>query len=377
MIYHEFKDTKISALGYGLMRLPVLDEDNAKIDVKETEKLLAYAMEQGINYYDTAYGYHRGNSEPVIGEILSVYPRDSFHLASKFPGYAQENHAKCREIFQSQLDRCHTEYFDFYLLHTVSDNNIDWYLDRSYGLIDYLASEKAAGRIRHLGFSTHASLENTRRLFEAYHEHLEFCQIQLNWLDWTYQEARKTLALAQEYGVPAWVMEPLRGGKLAKLEPEYEAQLKALRPDEPISAWSFRFLQSLPEVKLVLSGMSNMDVLKQNIQTFSSFKPLNEQEKAVLFSIAEDMIAKVSAPCTNCKYCLPECPKRLDIPAILEVYNQLAMEPGKWGKPQAFADWEDHKLPAACIACHRCERQCPQGIKIAEIMAKFASKMEV
>lgn len=377
MLYHEFKDSKLSALGYGLMRLPVLEEDNSKIDIAETEKLIAYAMDQGINYYDTAYGYHGGNSEPVMGEILSAYPRASFYLASKFPGYAQENHSKCREIFQSQLERCRTSYFDFYLLHTVSDNNIDWYLDRSYGLLDYLAEEKAAGRIRHLGFSTHASLENTRRLFEAYHEHLEFCQIQLNWLDWTYQEARQTLALASEYGVPAWVMEPLRGGKLAQLAPEYEAQLKALRPEEPISAWAFRFLQSLPEVKVVLSGMSNLQVLQQNIETFSSYKPLNEQEMASLLAIADDMQKRVFAPCTACKYCLPECPKRLDIPYILEAYNQLALEQGQWGRPRAFEDYEDHQLPSACIACHRCERQCPQSIKIAEIMAKFTAKMEV
>jgi len=218
MIYKDFQGKQLSALGLGCMRFPVIDGNMAQIDEAKTAEMVDYAMKNGINYYDTAYGYHGGTSEPLMGKLLSKYPRESFYLASKFPGYDVKNLQNKEQVFASQLQRCQTEYFDFYLCHSVTDTNIDNYLDPQYGLLEYLKAEKAAGRIRHLGFSCHASLEQMERFIVAAEGAVEFCQIQLNWLDWTLQDAKAKVEMLAKYGIPVWVMEPVRGGALAKLK---------------------------------------------------------------------------------------------------------------------------------------------------------------
>ena len=267
MVTKQFQDLKLSALGLGAMRLPVFDGDEARIDEEAAAEMVKYAMEQGINYYDTAWGYHGGNSEIVMGKILSGYPRDCFYLATKFPGYDLSNMPKVEEIFERQIEKCQVEYFDFYLFHNVCEMNIDAYLDdEKYGIFTYLMKQKENGRIRHLGFSAHGSCEVMRRFLDKYGEHMEFCQIQLNYIDWSFQEAEKTVELLKEYCIPVWVMEPLRGGRLAKLSEKDEEKLKAIRPDEKIPAWAFRFFQSLPDEKMILSGMSKMEQLKDNIE---------------------------------------------------------------------------------------------------------------
>ena len=229
MIYKEFQDLKLSALGLGAMRLPVMDGDDARIDEKAAGGMVAYAMEHGINYYDTAWGYHNGNSELVMGKLLSGYPRESFYLASKFPGYDLSNMDKVEEIFEKQLEKCQVDYFDFYLFHNVCEMNIDAYLDRSHGIYDYLMKQKENGRIRHLGFSAHGNYDVMKRFLDAYGEGMEFCQIQLNYLDWTFQDAKSKVELLKEYHLPVWVMEPVRGGKLASLKAEYEKALKSIK----------------------------------------------------------------------------------------------------------------------------------------------------
>ena len=256
MIYKDFQDLKLSALGMGAMRLPVIDGDDSKIDEAAAKEMVAYAMEQGVNYYDTAWGYHDGNSELVMGRALKEYPRDRFYLATKFPGYDLSNMTKVEEIFEKQLEKCQVEYFDFYLFHNVCEMNVDAYLDEKYGLYDYLMKQKANGRIRHLGFSSHGSYDVMERFLEKYGKSMEFCQIQLNYLDWSFQDAKAKVELLKKYHIPVWVMEPLRGGRLANLTDEEEARLKAMRPNEKIPAWAFRFLQSIPEVTVILSGMS-------------------------------------------------------------------------------------------------------------------------
>lgn len=376
MIYKEFKDVKLSRLGYGLMRMPLVDGDNKRIDKEKSAALIDYAMRHGINYYDTAYGYHVGHSETVVaGEILQKYPRDSFYLASKFPGYELENVKNAQAVFQEQLDKCKVDYFDFYLFHTVSDSNIDYYLDPEYKLWETIHKEKKAGRIKHLGFSSHASLENLKRFLELYGEYVEFGQIQLNWLDWTYQKAKEQYEILQAHHLPVWVMEPLRGGKLASLEADEASTLKALRPDEKLPAWSFCFLQTLPAVQLILSGMTTMEALQENIATFSEEKTLNDEEWAALMALADEKLSKLVVPCTACQYCVPECPRRLNIPFLMEAYNKLAFSEGG-SVPSFMADLEDYQMPAACIACKRCEKQCPQSIKIAETMAKLNAKIK-
>ena len=346
MIYKEFQDLKLSALGMGAMRLPVIDGDDAKIDVPVTEKMVAYAMEHGINYYDTAWGYHDGNSELVMGQALSRYPREHFYLATKFPGYDLSNMDKVEAIFERQLEKLQVSYFDFYLFHNVCEMNIDAYLDPKYGIYDYLIKQKENGRIRHLGFSAHGSYEVIKRFLEAYGEKMEFCQLQLNYVDWTFQDARKKIELLNSYQIPVWVMEPLRGGRLAKLSPDAEAKLTALRPDEKIPAWAFRFLQSIPEVTMVLSGMSNEEQMKENIQTYETEKPLNQEEMDTLLSVADGMLNGV-LPCTACHYCVSHCPQELDIPMLLELYNEHKFTGGGFIAPMALSaiPKEKHPMP--------------------------------
>ena len=377
MLYKDFKDLKLSSLGLGTMRLPNKGVDSdVPVDEEETAKMVDYALKNGINYFDTAWGYHNGESEKVIGKVLSKYPRDSFYLATKFPGYDLSNMDKVEEIFEKQLEKCRVDYFDFYLFHNVNDKNIDAYLDPKYGIFDYLIKQKENGRIKHLGFSIHGDFDILKRFLNAYGEHMEFCQIQLNYLDYEFQDAKAKIELLNEYNIPIWVMEPLRGGKLAKLSEEQESKLKALRPDETTVGWAFRFLQSIPGVTMVLSGMSSMEQLEENIKIFSENKPLNEEEMNTLLEIAKGMLKGKVLPCTACRYCTSHCPMGLDIPKLLALYNEHCFTGGGFIAPMAISALPEDKRPSACIGCRSCEAVCPQEIKISEAMADFAKKLE-
>lgn len=375
MLYKNFQDLKLSALGMGAMRLPVVEGDDARIDEQAAADMVDYAMAHGINYYDTAWGYHNGNSELVMGRALKKHPRESFYLADKFPGYDLSNMDKVEEIFEEQLKKCGVTYFDFYLFHNVCEMNIDAYLDPKYGIFEYLMKQKENGRIRHLGFSAHGSYAVMERFLKAYGEKMEFCQIQLNYMDWEFQKAKEKVELLKQYGIPVWVMEPLRGGKLASLSLEDEAKLKALRPDEAIPAWAFRFLQTVPEVTVTLSGMSNREQMEANIRTFEEDRPLNEEEMNTLLSIAGEMVKKTALPCTACHYCVSHCPQQLDIPSLLSLYNEHSVTEGGFIAPMALAAVPKEKWPSACIGCRSCEAVCPQQIKISEAMADFAKKL--
>ena len=375
MVYKDFQDLKLSALGMGAMRLPVIDGDDAKIDEAAAGEMVAYAMEHGINYYDTAWGYHNGNSELVMGRALSKYPRDKFYLATKFPGYDLSNMPKVKEIFEKQLEKCQVEYFDFYLFHNVCEMNIDAYLDKKYGIFDYLMEQKKNGRIKHLGFSAHGSYDVMKRFLDAYGDHMEFCQIQLNYVDWSFQNAKAKVELLKEHNIPVWVMEPLRGGKLASLPEKETSILKSMRPDEEVPAWAFRFLQSIPEVTMVLSGMSNAEQMKANIATFETDKPLNDEEMKSLLALADGML-NGTLLCTACHYCVSHCPKGLDIPRLLELYNEHKFTGGGFIAPMALAAVPEDKQPSACIGCRSCEKVCPQQIKISEAMADCAAKLK-
>lgn len=371
MIYREFQNLKLSSLGFGTMRLPTLGNDG-EIDETKTAEMFDYAIKHGVNYFDTAWGYHNGNSELAVGKILSSYPRESFYLASKFPGYDVSNMDKVQSIFERQLEKCRTEYFDFYLFHNVCEINIDKYLDPKYGILDYLLKQKENGRIKHLGFSVHGSYDTAKRFLEAYGKHMEFCQIQLNYLDYNFQNAKAKLELLKQYGIPVWVMEPVRGGKLARLDEKYEKRLKGLRPDETAPAWAFRFLQSIPEVCVTLSGMSSMEQVKQNVDIFSEYKPLNDEEMKELLAVADDMTKKNTLPCTACHYCTSHCPKGLDIPLLIELYNESLVSNGGFIAPMRISTLPDGKKPSDCIGCRSCEKVCPQQIHIPDALASLA-----
>lgn len=376
MIYNEFQDIKLSALGLGCMRLPVVDGDDSKIDFDAADSMVAYAMESGINYYDTAYGYHGENSEKVVGEILKKYPRDSFYLASKFPGYDPSNHDKVEAIFEEQLQKCQVEYFDFYMFHNVCEMNIDAYLDPKYGIFDYLMEQKKNGRIKHLGFSTHGEIPIMERFLEAYGEYMEFCQIELNYFDYKFQNAEAKVALLNERNIPIWVMEPIRGGQIATLEDSQMAKLQAARPDASAVEWAFRFLQTLPGVTMTLTGSSSMEQLKENIATYAEAKPLTDDEMSIVLGIADDMIARTAVPCTGCKYCVSHCPMELDIPFLIKLYNESVVEgAGSFIAPMALSSLAADKQPESCINCQACMQVCPQQLPIPEVLAKFAKKL--
>lgn len=346
MIYTDFQGKKLSALGMGNMRLPVIGGDDVRINVGAVEEMFDYAMKSGINYYDTAYGYHGGNSETVVGEVLRKYPRESYYLASKFPGYDLTNMPKVKEIFEEQLKKCQVEYFDFYLFHNVCEMNIDEYLDPKYGIYDYLTEQKRNGRIKHLGFSAHGDIDCMKKFLNAYGKDMEFCQIELNYFDYKFQNAKGKVELLNEWNIPIWVMEPVRGGQLATLSDEFAAKLKEARPDEKVPAWAFRFIQSIPNVAVTLSGMSDLQQLRDNIATYEEKKPLNDKEMELILSVADEMIAGTTVPCTGCHYCVSHCPKKLDIPFLLKLYNEaMVAGSGDFIAPMGLSSVDADKQP--------------------------------
>lgn len=372
MIFKTFQELTLSALGLGTMRLPVVGGADDQVDEAAAAQMVDRAMEAGINYYDTAWGYHGGNSELVLGRALSRHPRDNFYLADKFPGYDLSNMDKVEEIFEKQLEKCGVDYFDFYLFHNVCEMNIDAYLDGKYGIYSYLIEQKRNGRIRHLGFSAHGGLPVLERFLNAYGKDMEFCQLQINYLDWEFQGAKDKVELLNRWGIPIWVMEPLRGGQLARLPGTYADRLAALRPEEAVPAWAFRFLQSIPGVTMILSGMSDMGQLEANLGTFETERPLSGEELDALMEVVGDMLAEKRLPCTACHYCVSHCPQGLDIPMLLGLYNEHRVTGGGFIAPMALSAVPEEKRPAACVGCRSCEAVCPQQIKISEALADFA-----
>ena len=375
MIYKEFKGMKLSQLGFGTMRLPQCKDAEGNpcgVDEALVDKMIDYAMEHGINYYDTAYPYMNGQSESIVGKSLNRYPRESFYLATKYPGHMHMKNNDPKTIFEEQLKKCGVDYFDFYLLHNVYENSLATYKDPKLGVLDYFLKEKEAGRIKYLGFSTHGSPDNLKEILDYCGDKMDFCQIQLNYLDWTLQQAEEKCRILNEHNLPIWVMEPVRGGQLAKLSEAEEEKLKAKRQGESIPAWSFRFLQGIPGVTVILSGMSDMEQMQDNVKTFEEDKPLNPDERKLVLDIAEGM--KDSVPCTACRYCCDGCPRQLDIPKLLSEYNQLRFSADIGVGMRMDAVPEDKK-PQACIGCGACSAVCPQKIDIPAAMQDFAEKL--
>lgn len=372
MLYNEFQGEKLSMLGMGCMRLPVIDGSDANIDQAQVDEMVDLAFAGGINYFDTAWGYHEGNSEIALGKALARYPRDKFFIADKFPGYDYNNMSKVKEIFYAQLEKTGMEYFDFYLYHNINERNIGWFLDPKFGIHEFLMEMKAEGKIRHLGFSTHGEAPCIREFLAARGEDLELCQIQLNYLDWEFQKAAEKVALLSERGIPVWVMEPVRGGRLVSLGEENDAKLKAMRPDEDVVNWAFRFLQGVTGVTVVLSGMSEAAQMEANLKIFSERKPLTEPECESLLAIARGLTEQGTLPCTSCRYCTTHCPQGLDIPGLVALYNEHHFTKGGFIVPMRTMAMPKEKKPAACIGCRSCEAVCPQGIEISEVMKSLA-----
>lgn len=371
MLTNTFKGVTLSRLGFGTMRLPVIGGNTAEIDEKQVDEMVDYAMVHGVNYFDTAYPYHAGMSEKVIGRSLSRYPRESYYLATKYPGHQLSSSYDPAAIFEEQLKKCGVDYFDFYLLHNVYENSIQVYKDERWGIVDYFMEQKRNGRVKHLGFSCHGRVDTLREFLDYGSDKMEFCQIQLNYLDWTLQDAKEKYQLLTERGLDVWVMEPVRGGRLAKLSETETSRLRELRPDESDAAWAFRFLQELPNVKVILSGMSDMAQMVENVETFREEKPLTDIERAALLDIAEGM--KNSIPCTACRYCCDGCPQGLDIPMLIAIYNDIRFSPSLTVSMR-LEGLPDEKQPSACIGCGKCARICPQNIDIPGAMKGLAEE---
>ena len=370
MMYNEACGERLSRLGFGCMRLPQTPEK--AIDEAELQRMVDYAIAHGVNYFDTAWPYHGGHSELSIGKALAAYPRESWYLADKYPGHQIASSYNPAEIFEQQLKKCGVEYFDFYLLHNVYENSIGVYTDPKWGILDYFKEQKRLGRIRHLGFSTHARPDTLEKFLDYAGDSMEFCQIQLNYLDWTLQDAKAKYELLTRRGIPVWVMEPLRGGKLAALSEAATARLKALRPDESVASWGFRWLQNLPNVKMVLSGMSAFDQMADNVATFSAGEAQTADEAALLMELAEEL--KDALPCTRCRYCCDGCPMQLDIPMLIHAYNDLKFA-SSMTVPMQMDALTAEKLPSACLGCGACAAVCPQNIDIPKALSDLSDAL--
>lgn len=367
MIYSDFQGLKkLSRLGFGTMRLPTCPDGS--IDEEKTAEMIRYALEHGVNYFDTAYPYHEGKSETVVGKLLSAYPRESYYLATKYPGHQSAERYDPAEIFEDQLKKCRVDYFDFYLLHNVCESSLPVYEDPQWGIIDYFLEQKRLGRIKHLGFSSHAQTDTLRGFLDKYGAHMEFCQIQLNYLDWTLQDAKGKYELLTERGIPVWVMEPLRGGKLAKL-PDAASDLHALEPSASDCDLAFRWLMGLDNAAVILSGMSTLEQMAQNVETFAARRPLSDEQTKALFHTAEAL--KNSLPCTACRYCVDGCPAGLDIPMLIATYNDMRFQPS-FTVSMRLEQLPPEKQPSACLACGACAQICPQKIDIPKAMADLA-----
>jgi len=369
MLTIDFKGLTLSRLGFGAMRLPLLEDGS--VDEKQVDEMVDYAIANGVNYFDTAWPYHNGLSECIIGRSLSRYPRESWYLADKYPGHQISESYDPAAVFEEQLRKCGVEYFDFYLLHNVCENSIQVYKDERWNILPYFVEQKRLGRIKHLGFSSHARPDTLESFLDWAGDSMEFCQLQLNYLDWTLQNGKEKYEILTKRGIPVWVMEPVRGGKLATLPEWAGTKLHDLRPGDSDVSWAFRFLQGLPNVKVILSGMSNMEQMRENIETFSSPAPLSAEEETALLEAAETM--KNSVPCTACRYCTEGCPMGLDIPTLISVYNELKFQTS-FNLGMYLDSLPREKLPSACIACGKCTKICPQSIDIPGVMKNLAEE---
>lgn len=399
MLTNDFLGDNIARLGFGAMRLPIIDGDASNVDQATLDAMVDTAIKAGVNYFDTAYPYHGGMSEIALGRSLARYPRDSYFFATKYPGHQIADTYDPAAIFEEQLTKCGTEYFDFYLLHNIYEASIEVYLDEQWGIADYFVEQKKNGRIRHLGFSCHGRPETLKRFLDygarkcaeleqrdpetaalfAGNNIMEFCQIQLNYLDWTLQDAAAKTALLESMNIPIVVMEPLRGGKLAHLNDAQMQQLNASvlgganPPARSAVEWSFRWLLGIPNVKTILSGMSDLAQVEKNCRIFQESVPLSEVEEGVLMDVAESL--KGGVPCTACRYCVDSCPQEIDIPMMMNAYNDLQFDTSFTVSMQMDAVPEGQRAQD-CIQCESCVQMCPQGIDIPTVLEDLAATLD-
>lgn len=367
MKYTNFKGDNVSLLGFGCMRFSSL-ADSGDIDEELVSRMFDRAIDAGINYFDTAYPYLSCRSEGVMARALKKYPRDSYYIADKFPGHSLPGPIDNKALFNISLQRCNTDYFDFYLLHNVTDSTIKIYESDEYHIIPDIIRLKEEGKIRHLGFSSHGGPELIDYMLTKYEGLFEFVQIQYNYIDASLQNADEKIKIIKKHGAGVWVMEPCRGGKLSSLEGKNLEKLQTLNKDSAPSSYAFRYLFD-KDVDIILSGMNSMSQVEDNIRTFEEFRLLSNEEKKALDEISADLVRGV--PCTSCRYCTDGCPVGLDIPVLLGYYNDMSFS-SSFAPTMRIDALDENKKPGACISCRRCAEICPQKIDIPSVMSKLS-----
>lgn len=373
MYTREYKNTgnRISILGLGCMRLPKIDPEKPDIDEEKALEMVDYAYRHGINYYDTAWPYHGGASEEFMGRALKRYDRSSFFLATKMPVWLVENEADAERIFHEQLAHLQTDYFDYYLLHATNRERMEGW--KKSGVYDFCRRMKEEGKIRNLGFSFHDTPDVLQEIVDNFE--FDFAQIQFNYLDYELQNAKAQYEILTSHHLPVIVMEPVRGGALADLCEESNAIFRAAKPDASIASWALRYAMSPENMMVVLSGMSNMEQLQDNISTADHFQPLTEEERAVVNNALETFKKNNTVPCTACRYCQP-CPAGVEIPRIFTAWNQYKISKNWNNFQNAYNEIPEEGRAHNCVACGACMEQCPQHIQIPQLMEEIAAEYE-
>jgi hypothetical protein len=366
-------------LGFGLMRLPLTDpNDQTSIDIEQFKAMADRFIERGFTYFDTAYPYHGGKSEEALREaVVKRYPREAFTVTSKMPVWAIKEEADLERVFNEQLERCGVDYFDYYWLHALNRERVE-VMDRVDGW-GFIARKRDEGKIRHIGFSFHDDSALLAEILER-HPEVEYVQLQINYLDWESPaiESRTCYELCVKHGKPVIVMEPVKGGSLARVPEAVEQVFKEYNPDASVASWAIRYCASLPGVMMVLSGMSNMEQMDDNTGFMQDFQPLNDEEQAILARATEVIRDAISIHCTACHYCSEGCPQEIAIPEYFSLYNTLQQFPEQKSNSKLYYDLvaKSHGKASECLECGQCEAQCPQHIDIIDNLKLVATAFE-
>lgn len=362
-------DVEASLLGFGCMRFP-LDQDG-HIEEIEAEKMIDLAIESGVSYIDTAYPYHDGDSEPFVGRVLKKYPRESFKLATKLPIWNINSQQEAIEIFNSQLKRLDVEYVDFYLLHALDADK--WKKVKEYHIIEMCEELRKEGKIKYLGFSFHDEFNVFEEIIR-YHS-WDFCQLQLNYMDMEIQAGQRGVDLANELGIPLVVMEPIKGGSLAKLPEDVTKIFKDYNAEATLASWALRYVGTLPGVKVILSGMSTLAQVEDNLKTFNNYQNLSKEELTIVNKVAEALHSRTKNGCTGCEYCMP-CPFGVNIPANFKYWNNASIYGDKDGFKAQYTNMSDDAKASHCKECGACEKMCPQQLSIREDLKRVVKYFE-
>lgn len=370
MEYRNFErlNVKPSLLGFGCMRFPTLD--NGQINEKEAEAMIDKAIAHGVTYIDTAYPYHNGDSEPFVGRVLKKYNRQDYFLATKLPIWNVNSEEDVRTIFEEQLKRLDVDYVDFYLLHALDKNK--WEKVQQFHIIQIVEQLKAEGKIKYIGFSFHDEFDVFETIVYSYH--WDFCQLQINYMDMDIQAGMKGIQLCDKLGLPVIVMEPIKGGSLATLPQDVAQTFTNYHPHQSLSSWALRYVGTLPAVKVILSGMSTMDQVDDNLATFDQFQKLDETELKLVDQVTKTLKAKTKNGCTGCQYCMP-CPFGVNIPNNFRYWNCMSIYEDEKTFKSKYAKMNSEQA-AYCQQCGKCETMCPQHISIRDDLKRVAKDMQ-